>query len=555
MKKSSLTQTIVFITISMFSLQIIYGVINSVGVQNIGKQIEIIEYHYMPITEHIARLTQYQLEQEIEFERAFRYALEQDSGNLSNQHLEHAIEKFYLLSKKFIKEIKLTEKIMLSAAQLLKDKQKSNLLQLEQDIETIDRQHKKWVSHVTEVLDFLVKNNTTSAVKEAASVEEESIILEKNVTKSLTVIESLTNEMLHQLKQDEELILIFSISFLLISLVVAIVITNYVTNRLNADLSQLKETIEQISNGNLMSKVSSKLGKEFGLHRMRQQLNDTLSTVEHSVNIVTSASDELAKLSCEVNQTSSMQAKGIDEISTAMVQMEETSLEVARHAENTQSFTAKVTSTTYETKSITNDAMTSISQLTESLELSSKNIFDLEKHSENIASVLGVIKGIADQTNLLALNAAIEAARAGEQGRGFAVVADEVRNLAKRTQESTIEIENMIALFSKGTSDAVNSMTDSITHGQKSNEATAESNNKLDEIQTAIEEINAMNNQIATAAEEQSCTTQVLSKNTIRVNQLSNDNATSIAQISDASKELTEIAKSLKQCLSTLSLQ
>jgi methyl-accepting chemotaxis protein len=235
--------------------------------------------------------------------------------------------------------------------------------------------------------------------------------------------------------------------------------------------------------------------------------------------------------------------------------MEETSLEVARHAENTQSFTAKVTSTTYETKSITNDAMTSISQLTDSLELSSKNIFDLEKHSENIASVLGVIKGIADQTNLLALNAAIEAARAGEQGRGFAVVADEVRNLAKRTQESTIEIENMIALFSKGTSDAVNSMTDSITHGQKSNEATAESNNKLDEIQTAIEEINAMNNQIATAAEEQSCTTQVLSKNTIRVNQLSNDNATSIAQISDASKELTEIAKSLKQCLSTLSLQ
>ena len=554
MKKSSLTQKIIFIAISMLALQVIYGVINSIAVKNIGDQVKIIEYHYIPITEHISKITQYQLQQEIEFERAFRYALEQDSSGKSVEHMEHAIKEFNLLSINFIKEIKLTQTLIITAIKLSQDEQKPKLIALKIDLETIDEQHIKWNSHSTEVLNLLRIKNIAVAIKKAVIVEVESTTLDENVTQSLRAIEILNEKMLHQLKQDEESILIFSITFLIISLVIAIVITKYVTNKLNNDLALLKDTIAQISKGDLVTKVSSKLGKEFGLHLMRQQLNDTLSIVENSANIVTSASDELAKLTGEVNETSSMQAKGIDEISTAMVQMEETSLEVARHAESTQSFTAKVTTTTYETKNITNEAMTSISQLTDSLEVSSKNIFDLEKHSENIASVLGVIRGIADQTNLLALNAAIEAARAGEQGRGFAVVADEVRNLAKRTQESTIEIENMIALFSKGTTDAVNSMAKSITHGEKSNQATAESNIKLDKIQTAIEEINEMNNQIATAAEEQSCTTQVLSQNTIRVNQLSNDNASSISQISKASKELTQIAKSLKECLSRISL-
>ena len=241
------------------------------------------------------------------------------------------------------------------------------------------------------------------------------------------------------------------------------------------------------------------------------------------------------------------QAEELDLVSTAMTEMEATSIEVARHAENTRSSTIIASEKANESRDITAKAMVSMTELSESLKQSSKNIQELDQHSTNIRSVLTVIKDIADQTNLLALNAAIEAARAGEQGRGFAVVADEVRTLAKRTQDSTVEIEEMINLFTDGTDQAVQSMKVNSDHGQSSHEATLESNHKIEDIQIAMEDINDMNSQIATAAEEQSCTSQELSQNTTMISQLSAENVKSSARVSASSVQLTSLANQLKE--------
>ena len=193
-----------------------------------------------------------------------------------------------------------------------------------------------------------------------------------------------------------------------------------------------------------------------------------------------------------------------------------------------------------------NEAISSMSQLNSSIETSSENITALDHHGQKIASVLDVIKSIADQTNLLALNAAIEAARAGEQGRGFAVVADEVRTLAQRTQESTTEIEEMINAFQKETVSAVSAMKTSKQFAQSMLDTANKSQSNLLEITHSVNNINDMTMQIASAAEEQAVTVNELNKNLTSLSELSDSNVNSSSQVSVASEQISNVAKQLK---------
>jgi len=202
MKKLSLIQTIQLIAVVMFMLQLIYGVINTIRVNTMGHHIESIELQYMPITEHITLITEYQLEQEIEFERAFRYALEMKDNSGAVAHFKHAVAAFELLSSKLNNEISSTEKRILHAIELVEEEEK--LTSLEHELENIDKQHVKWVEHVNEVLALLAKNQFSLASEKAQVVEEEAVVLEKKVITLLSSIEHLTIEMLHKLKQEEE---------------------------------------------------------------------------------------------------------------------------------------------------------------------------------------------------------------------------------------------------------------------------------------------------------------------------------------------------------------
>lgn len=185
--------------------------------------------------------------------------------------------------------------------------------------------------------------------------------------------------------------------------------------------------------------------------------------------------------------------------------------------------------------------ITSVANLKSNMSTASAAVEGLSKDSDAIGSVLDVIRGIAEQTNLLALNAAIEAARAGEQGRGFAVVADEVRSLAQRTQESTSEIQNMIEKLQAGAQSSVQAMHDSVGALDATAELTAKTEQSLQNIVNIISNISLMNEQIASATEEQSVAVKEISNNVSTANQLTQASANSFENIQHSSSELKKI--------------
>jgi len=546
-KKLTISQTIIFLSTFLFSLQGIYGLIINTNLNMMGHHITQIETQYIPLTKKITLLSEYQLKQEIEFERAYRYSIEKNEENNAGAHFIEAKSAFEQLSNKIDKEITLTLNELAHDISISDNEDSKGQFQtLTHRVDGFKSSHKAWESEVNHIFDLLDRNDTADLYKESEQVEKHAIELEHDVISILSEIETYTEDSIHDLNEEDHNALLAGIILVSISLLMAIILTRLVIVNLREDLNELKSTITNISEGDLLTEVNSKLGKEFGLNDMREHLQSTMLLVESGANEILGASHELAQVSEQVMGNVNQQAQELEVVSTAMTEMEATSIEVASHAESTRSSTIVASEKANESREITAKAMASMSELSESLEQSSKNIQELDQHSTNIRSVLTVIKGIADQTNLLALNAAIEAARAGEQGRGFAVVADEVRTLAKRTQDSTIEIEEMINLFTDGTAQAVQSMEINSNHGQSSHEATLTSNHKIEDIQVAMEDINDMNSQIATAAEEQSCTSQELSQNTTMISELSAENVKSSARVSASSVQLTSLANQLK---------
>ena len=210
----------------------------------------------------------------------------------------------------------------------------------------------------------------------------------------------------------------------------------------------------------------------------------------------------------------------VDKVATAMTQMSATVHEVARNATEAAEAAQRADEETSKGKMVVSQAIEAIDLLANEVNEAAQVIHRLEQDSDEIGAVLDVIRGIAEQTNLLALNAAIEAARAGEQGRGFAVVADEVRTLAQRTQQSTQEIQNMIERLQSGAQDAVKAMEQGRSRAQVGVEQAAEAGTSLETIAQAVGTISDMNTQIATAAEEQSVVAEEINLNIVTISDM-----------------------------------
>ncbi|SFC19859.1 Cache domain-containing protein [Marinospirillum celere] len=280
-------------------------------------------------------------------------------------------------------------------------------------------------------------------------------------------------------------------------------------------------------------------------NRLMKNLQELISDVSSAASELSSASSQLNSSTRSTDEALRNQQSEVEQVATAMNEMNATVHEVARNAGQASQAAETSNAASLEGKRVVDRTLEDIHQLAEDVEVSAKVIHQLETDADSIGKILDVIGEIADQTNLLALNAAIEAARAGEHGRGFAVVADEVRVLAQRTQESTEEIRRMIENFQSSSRQAVEAMQLNRNKADETVEQARQTGDALEKINQAVATINDMNAQIASAAEEQSAVAEEINHNIHSISDLSAITGEHSAQAADASERLAELANQL----------
>ncbi|PSW22157.1 methyl-accepting chemotaxis protein [Photobacterium sanctipauli] len=372
-------------------------------------------------------------------------------------------------------------------------------------------------------------------------------------------------EISYRLDANEELLATTRTMFVLIGIVLllALQITNWVVisklviNPIQVVAKAMSEIAQ--GGGDLTSRLNIKTNDEVGM--LAKGFDTFILNLHQLVSRIVTSAEELGKCAEQIKASASNNASAtqqqlseIEQVATALNEMASATQEVSNNATVTADKTASCNDLALRGNTSVQKTVDEIHNLGDEVTTTSSTIAELKEKSEHINTVLEVIKGIAEQTNLLALNAAIEAARAGEQGRGFAVVADEVRALAQRTQNSTEEIEGIINDLQASSTEASQQMNTTRSTLAQTLEESGQAIQALEEIITDIRQINDMNTQVATATEEQNAVAGEVSEKVVAINSITTSVTSNAAHVGELSSRLEEISAGIKADLSKFRL-
>lgn len=335
-----------------------------------------------------------------------------------------------------------------------------------------------------------------------------------------------------------------------IMIVVFVVLLLFAARVMLRQTQYLSDSIKTMAEKDLSVPIEMECKDEYG--DVARELEKTRVQLQEMIKLQVDSSQELAGLTevmtlsmSETKESAQEEFNEIDQLATAMSEMSSTVQTVADHAQNASSLTENASGQAATGQRFVQDTVVKISELSQDISASAQAVNQVEESVDSIGSVVGTIQGISEQTNLLALNAAIEAARAGEAGRGFAVVADEVRNLAQRTQQATVEIQEMITQLQSSANSAVELMEKSVVEAAEGVELVTNAGSELDGIVGQVHQINDMNFQIATAAGQQSSVAEEMNQNLTNVRELVEASVTVVSELLETSEIMQQNAEEL----------
>ncbi|MCK8071683.1 methyl-accepting chemotaxis protein [Vibrio sp. 1CM23M] len=415
-----------------------------------------------------------------------------------------------------------------------------------------DESVQKFTKDVGQKGGVLDKHNNYLQAKQALYVNIANLAVE--VDQAMVVLDSFNvtaEEQLNSSLADASSIydkgLFNAIAIGIVVTVFAAAIGYHIAHSVREPLTRILGTLEGLTEGDMTQRIDIRYDNEFS--RVSRHINTLADNLHNILVKLNDASDDLTKTASVNQKTSSetqaqlnSQREQTATVATAMTEMSHSVQEVANSAQSSLTMVQQVESASESGRQIMNTNISTINQLEVRLTESVGAVGELQQMSSQIGSILDVIRGIAEQTNLLALNAAIEAARAGEQGRGFAVVADEVRVLAQKTTQSTSEIETMISNLQSSSKTASNVIESCMSDMDMSVQQASSANSAMEEIQALILEISHMSTHISQAAAEQSETSGDIARNIEDINHIADKSYQAMSSIAEASQNLTILA-------------